>query len=98
MDTLLMISCANSTPGVHTIVPSNGTTLAFQYYDTADMESLPHFKALLLQTVAFGNVSLFGFPASGDKHGAFETFVRLMAGPSQINCVWSNPFCFDYLV
>lgn len=75
VDTLLLIICANSSPdeGVHTIVPSKGTTLFFRYHGTADMESLPHFKALLFQTVAFGNVvSLFGFPASGDMYRVFN--------------------------
>lgn len=72
--TLLLISCANSShDGVHTIVPSNGTSLVLRYHDTADMESLPHFKALLFQKVAFGNVvSLFGFPASGDMYRVFD--------------------------
>lgn len=71
VDTLLLISCANSSPGVHTIVPSNGTTLVLRYHDTAGMESLPHFKAFLSQTVAFGNVVLlFGFPAAGDMYSA----------------------------
>lgn len=73
VDTLLLISCTSSSPGVHTIVPSNGTTLVFRYHDTADMESLPHFKSLLFQTVAFGNVaSLFGFHASGDICLSFD--------------------------
>jgi len=80
VETLLLISCANSTPGADTTVLLNGPSLVLRYHDSPSVESLPHFKASLSQKVAIGNIEPQVFLSLVTSTGLS---MRLMAaGPS----------------